>query len=69
MMLRKLFRNRGFFINMLACASFLCLAVYGWGMPAADLLRYFFIMTGCLVVVIGTAVLAGYLLRKIMRDD
>jgi hypothetical protein len=69
MMLRKIFKNRGFFINMLACTSFLCLAVFGWGMPVEDLVRYFFIVVGCLVVVIGLALLAGYLLRKMLRDD
>lgn len=71
MSLRKYFKNRGLAINMIACAAFLALAVYGWGLPVADLLRYFWILVVCLVIVVGLAVLAGFILRKISHrhDD
>lgn len=70
MLSRKLFKNRGFAINMLACTAFLFLAVYGWNMPVSELLRYFLIALVCLAILIILALLAGYLLRKFMnRDD
>ena len=45
--------------------------VYGWGLPVADLLRYFWILVACLMIVVGLAVLAGFILRKISHrhDD
>lgn len=69
MLLRRIFKNRGFTINMIACAGFLCLAVYGWGLSIRDLLSYFFIAVGCLAVIVAFAVGAGYLLRKFTKSD
>lgn len=71
MSLRKFFKNRGLAINMIACTAFLALAVYGWGLPASDLLNYLWILIACLIIVVGFAVLAGFLLRKLnkRRDD
>ena len=71
MSLRKYFKSRGLAINMIACAAFLALAVYGWGLPVADLVRYFWILVACLMIVVGLAVLAGFILRKISHrhDD
>ena len=71
MSLRKFFKNRGLAINMIACAAFLALAVYGWGLPLNDLLGYLWILIACLVIVVGLAVLAGFILRKITHrhDD
>lgn len=71
MSLRKFFKSRGLAINMIACAAFLALAVYGWGLPVNDLLGYLWILIACLVIVVGLAVLAGYILRKIYHrhDD
>lgn len=56
---------------MIACAAFLALAVYGWGLSVSDLLHYLWVLIICLVVVVGLAVLAGFILRKInsRRDD
>lgn len=64
---RAVFKNRGFTINMLACAAFLCLAVYGWGLPVRDLLSFLLVALGCLLVIIAFAGAAGYLLRKIFQ--
>jgi hypothetical protein len=64
MSLRKLFKSRGLAINMIACLAFLALAVYGWGLPVKELLHYFLITLICLVIVVGLALLAGFLLRK-----
>ena len=64
MLLRKLTKHRGLAINLLAGLSFLVLAVYGWDLSIKQLLVYLAILVGCLLVVIGTAMLAGFLLRK-----
>jgi len=58
-------------INMIACVSFLALAVYGWGLSLADLFYYFIICVICLAVLIGLAFGAGFVLRKLMhrRND
>lgn len=71
MSFRKFFKNRGLALNMIACAAFLALAVYGWGLSVSDLLHYLWVLIICLVVVVGLAVLAGFILRKInsRRDD
>lgn len=67
MLSRKFFKNRGFAINMLACTAFLFLAVYGWNLPGKELLHYFLIALVSLAILIGLALLAGYLLRKFMN--
>lgn len=67
MIFRRFLRHRGFGVHMLACLAFLGLAVFGWKMPIGLLLYYLAITVGCLVVVIGAAFLAGYLLRKFMQ--
>lgn len=54
-------------INMIACASFLALAVYGWGLSLEDLFYYFIVSVICLVVLIGLAIGAGFILRKLMH--
>lgn len=60
-------------INMIAGLSFLALAVYGWNLSWQDLLHYLVVLLVCLVVLVGIAMLAGLLLRKINdrsdRDD
>jgi phosphoglycerol transferase MdoB-like AlkP superfamily enzyme len=67
---RKIFKHRGFVINMLACLAFLLLAVYGWHMPVSELLHYFLIIVVSLAVMVGVAFGAGWVLRKLMhRDD
>lgn len=65
MSLRKLFKNRGMAVNMLAGFAFLALAVYGWGLTWDDLLGYLLISLVCLLLVVGLATLAGFLLRKL----
>jgi len=67
MLIPKLFKRRGMMINMIACASFLALAVYGWGLSLEDLFYYFIICVICLVVLIGLAFGAGLILRKLMH--
>ena len=67
MLIRKLFKHRGMTINLFACASFLALAVYGWGLSLTDLFYYFVICAVCLVVLIGLAFGAGLILRKLMH--
>lgn len=67
MSLRKIFKNRGFAINMLACAGFLLLAVFGWHLPGRDLLQFFLIGLLCLAMIVSVAFLAGLLLRKLLH--
>lgn len=73
MLIRKLFKNRGMAINIMAGLSFLVLAVYGWDLSGKELLNYLLVLLACLAVLIGLAVLTGFLLRKLNemhdRDD
>lgn len=67
MILRRLFKHRGFGINLLAGFCFLMLAVYGWGLKWEDLGGYLLVILILLVGLIGFAALLGWLLRKLMR--
>lgn len=67
MVFRKIFKNRGLAVNMIASLSFIVLAVYGWGLSWRELLGYVGVLLICLVGVVGLAMLAGFLLRKLMH--
>jgi hypothetical protein len=66
MALRKLLRNRGLGVNLIAGFSFLLLAVYGWGLSWKDLGVYLLAILVLLVGVIALAAVCGWLLRKTM---
>lgn len=63
--MRKYFKNRGFVINMIAGLSFLVLAVYGWDLSWRELLSYLTVLLVSLLLLIGLAMLTGFLLRKL----
>jgi len=66
-MFRRLFRNRGLGINLLAGLSFLLLAVYGWGLSWDVLADYLLVIIALFVVLAGMAVLLAWGLRKLSR--
>jgi hypothetical protein len=66
MNIRKLLRNRGLGINLIAGFSFLFLAVYGWGLSWKDLGSYLLAILVLLVGLISLAAVCGWLLRKLM---
>lgn len=66
MKLRKLLRQRGLGINLIAGFCFLLLAVYGWGLRWSELGLYFLAILVLLGGVIALAALCGYLLRKLI---
>lgn len=66
MIIRKLLRNRGLGINLIAGFSFLFLAVYGWGLSWKDLGSYLLAILVLLVGLISLAAVCGWLLRKLM---
>lgn len=68
MKLRKLLRQRGLGINLIAGFCFLLLAVYGWGLRWSELGLYFLTLLVLLGGVIALAALCGYLLRKLMAS-
>lgn len=70
MILRKLLRNRGLGLNLIAGCSFLFLAVYGWGLSWKDMGNYLLVILVLLVGLILLAAICGWLLRKLMgRSD
>jgi hypothetical protein len=66
MALRKLLRNRGLGVNLIAGFSFLLLAVYGWGLSWKDLGVYLLAILVLLIGLIALASVCGWLLRKAM---
>ena len=61
---RGLFKNRGLGVNLLASFCFLMLAVYGWGLTWEDLGAYFLNFLVIILLVIGSALLVAWVLRK-----
>lgn len=60
-------RNRTLFVSLLACASFLVLAVYGWEVELKDVAIGFLVAAMLLAGLIVAAALLGYLLFKWRR--
>mgnify|MGYP000686991247 CR=1 FL=1 len=48
-------------VTMLTCAAFVALAIYGWGLPLATAGKYLLITFVLLTVVIGAALLVGFI--------
>lgn len=67
MILRKLLRNRGLGLNLVAGACFILLLVNGWGLSWRELGGYLLALLILLGGVIALAALCGWLLRKMMR--
>lgn len=66
-MLRRLLRNRGLGVNLLAGMCFLFLAVYGWGLSWRELGGYLLVLLVLLVALLASAALLGWLMYKIKR--
>jgi 4-hydroxybenzoate polyprenyltransferase len=69
--LRKMLKKRGLGVNLLASVAFLFLMVYGFDLPVNTLGSYLLTAVILLVIVVGSAALAGYLLRRLLdrKDD
>lgn len=65
MILRKLLKNRGLGLNLIAGACFILLLVNGWGLSWRELGGYLFALLVLLVGLIGVAALCGWLLHKL----
>lgn len=66
MILRKLLRNRGVGLNLIAGACFILLLVNGWGLSWNELGGYLLALLVLLGGLIGLAALCGWLLHKLM---
>jgi hypothetical protein len=70
MILRKLLRNRGVGLNLIAGVCFILLLVNGWGLSWSELGGYLLALLVLLGGVIGLAALCGWLLHKLKgRSD
>jgi hypothetical protein len=70
MILRKLLKNRGVGLNLIAGVCFILLLVNGWGLRWAEIGSYLLVLLVLLGGLIGLAALCGWLLRKLMgRSD
>lgn len=65
MILRKLLRNRGVGLNLVAGACFILLLVNGWGLRWSEIGGYLLVLLILLGGVIGLAALCGWLLHKL----
>lgn len=66
MIFRKLLKNRGVGLNLIAGACFILLLVNGWGLRWSEIGGYLLVLLGLLGGVIGLAALCGWLLHKVM---
>ncbi|HEX7762845.1 MAG TPA: hypothetical protein VF433_04455 [Cellvibrio sp.] len=66
MIIRKLLRNRGLGVNLIAGFCFIFLAVYAWGLSWKEVGGYFLVILVFLVGLIALAALCGWVLRKLM---
>ncbi|EIK45841.1 hypothetical protein O59_001480 [Cellvibrio sp. BR] len=69
MVIRKLLRNRGLGVNLIAGFSFILLAVYAWGLSWAELGAYLLVILVFLLGLIIAAALCGWILRKLMTKS
>ncbi|WP_323814540.1 hypothetical protein [Cellvibrio sp. NN19] len=67
MMLRKLLRNRGLGLNLIAGACFILLLVNGWGLSWRELGGYLLALVILLGGVIALAAFCGWVLHKVRR--
>lgn len=67
MILRKLLKNRGLGLNLIAGACFILLLVNGWGLSWSELGSYLLALMVLLGGLIGFAALCGWLLHKFTR--
>lgn len=67
MILRKLLRNRGVGLNLIAGVCFILLLVNGWGLRWSEIGGYLLVLLILLGGVIGLAALCGWLLHKLTR--
>lgn len=66
-MFKRLFKNRGFAIQLAASLAFILLTIYAWGQPVKDVLYYLWLLIVCLAIIIASAFAVGYLLHKVLR--
>ena len=66
MILRKLLKNRGLGLNLIAGTCFILLLVNGWGLSWRELGGYLLVLVALLGGLIGLAALCGWLLHKLI---
>lgn len=69
MIFRKLLRNRGLGLNLIAGACFILLLVNGWGLSWRELGGYLLALLILLAGLIGLAALCGWLLHKLLKRN
>ena len=60
-------KHRAANVSLMACAGFLALALWGWGVTWKDMGLYLLITVVLLGAIVGTAALAGWLLHKLRQ--
>lgn len=69
MIFRKLLKNRGVGLNLIAGFCFILLLVNGWGLRWSEIGGYLLVLLILLGGVIGLAALCGWLLHKLTRSS
>ena len=67
MMVRKLLKNRGLGLNLIAGVCFILLLANGWGLSWRELGGYLVALLVLLVSLVGLAALCGWVLHKLSR--
>lgn len=68
MSFRKAYRRyRTLWVSLLACAAFLALAVYGWGVSWEDLTSTLWVAVVLLVGLMLAAAILGFILFRVRR--
>ncbi|WP_341937128.1 hypothetical protein [Marinimicrobium sp. C2-29] len=60
-------RNRTLFVSLMACASFLALAIYGWEVEWEDVAQGFLLAAVLLLGLMTAAAILGFVLFKWRR--
>ncbi len=56
-------------LNLAASAAFIALAIYGWELPVETAIVFLVICVVFLVAIIALGMAAGWLLRRLRKED
>lgn len=69
-MIKFRIRNRArLWLNLAASAAFIALAIYGWELPVETAIVFLVICVVFLVAIIALGMAAGWLLRRLRKED
>ncbi len=69
-MIRVKFKTRSRVLaSLIASMAFICLAIWGWGLPVSTVLVFLLICLFFLLLIVAFAALLGWLIGKMRRLD